>query len=271
MSISGLTRGAAGLLGAAAVSLAGSAWARPLLGQPTPGHIGLQPSGSELAENVAFFHNGVLMPIISIIVLFVMALLAYVCIRFNKEKNPVPARFTHNTPVEVVWTIAPVVILLFIAIFSYKLLFAFHDMPRADLTVKATGVQWYWKYEYPDQQVPEFTSLMLDEQKAAAAGVPHKLAVDNPLVVPVGAVVRVLVTGEDVIHGFGIPAFGFTIDAIPGRLNETWFKAERPGVYYGQCRELCGVDHAFMPIQVNVVSRPEFDRWVLAQGGQPYR
>jgi cytochrome c oxidase subunit 2 len=269
MSISGLTRGALGLLGAMAV--AGSAMAGPLLGQPTPGGIGLQPPASETARSVAFFHNIILMPVITIIVLFVLGLIAYVCIRFNKKANPVPARFTHNTPVEVVWTIAPVIILMGIAVFSYKLLFAFHDQPRADLTVKATGVQWYWKYEYPDQQVPEFTSLMLDEQEARSAGVPHKLAVDNPLVVPVGEVVRILVTGEDVIHAFGVPAFGFVTDAIPGRLNEWWIKADREGVYYGQCRELCGVDHAFMPIQVNVVSRPEFNRWVLAQGGQPYR
>jgi len=271
MSISGLTRGASGLLGAAAVLAAGSAAARPLLGQPTPGRLGLQPAATDVADNVAFFHNAILMPIISIIVLFVLGLIAYVCIRFNKKANPVPARFTHNTPVEVVWTIAPVVILLFIAIFSYKLLFAFHDQPRADLTVKATGVQWYWKYEYPDQEIPEFSSYMLQEEEARAAGAPFKLAVDNPMVIPVGEVVRILVTGEDVIHGFGVPAFGFTTDAIPGRLNEWWIKVEEPGVYYGQCRELCGVDHAFMPIQVNAVSRPEFNRWVLAQGGQPYR
>lgn len=271
MSISGLTRGAAlcGLLGAATAVLAGSAFAaeRDLLGQPTPAGIGLQPPATEVARNVAFFHNAVLMPIITIITLFVLGLMLYVAVRFNKRRNPVPARFTHNTPVEVVWTVAPVVILLFIAIFSYKLLFKFHDMPRADLTVKATGVQWYWKYEYPDQQVAEYTSLMLDEAKAKAAGVPYRLAVDNPMVVPVGAVVRILVTGEDVIHAFGVPAFGFVFDAIPGRVNETWFKAERPGVYYGQCRELCGVDHAYMPIQINVVSRADFARWVTAQGG----
>lgn len=278
MLISGLTRSAArcgGLLGAATLAFAGPAFAgkafarsAPLLGQPTPNGIGLQPAASEVAHNVAFFHNAVLMPVITIIVLFVMGLLGYVMLRFNKESNPVPARFTHNTPVEVVWTIAPVVILLAIAIFSYKLLFAYHDMPRADLTVKATGVQWYWKYEYPDQEVAEFVSVMLPEDEAKAARVPYRLAVDNPMVVPVGAVVRMQITGEDVIHAYALPAFGNKIDAIPGRLNEQWFRAEREGVYYGQCSELCGVDHAFMPIQVNVVSRPEFNRWVLAQGGR---
>jgi cytochrome c oxidase subunit 2 len=230
--------------------------------------MGLQPAGSEVARNVHFFHNAVLMPVITIIVLFVLGLMVYVSVRFNKKANPVPARFTHNTAVEVVWTVAPVIILLFIAIFSYKLLFQFNDTPRADLTVKATGYQWYWGYEYPDQEIAEITSVMLPEAQAKAQGRPFKLAVDNPMVVPQGAVVKVLVTGADVIHSFGIPAFGFTFDAIPGRVNETWFKAERTGIYYGQCRELCGVDHAFMPIQVNVVPRAEFASWVARNGGK---
>jgi cytochrome c oxidase subunit 2 len=279
MRISRLTRGAAGCafggllglagLGAAlAVLGAGDAVAQSLLGQPTPGPTtGLQPAATDVARSVHFFHNAVLMPIITIIVLFVLGLIGYVCIKFNSKANPTPARFTHNTAVEVVWTIAPVVILLFIAIFSYKLLFQFNDAPRADLTVKATGYQWYWGYEYPDQAISEITSTMLTEEQAREAGRPFRLAVDNPMVVPQGAVVKVLITGADVIHAFGVPAFNFVFDAIPGRVNETWFKADRVGTYYGQCRELCGVDHAFMPIEIRVVPRAEFATWVAANGG----
>lgn len=266
----GLLSVAAAGLALAALSAA-PALAQDLLGQPTPGPTtGLQPAATDVARNVHFFHNAILTPIISIIVLFVLGLLAYVAIRFNSKANPVPARFTHNTAVEVVWTVAPVIILLFIAIFSYKLLFQFNDAPRADLTVKATGYQWYWGYEYPDQQISEITSTMLPEEQARAAGRPFKLAVDNPMVVPQGAVVKVLITGADVIHAFGVPAFNFVFDAIPGRVNETWFKADRVGTYYGQCRELCGVDHAFMPIEIRVVPRAEFAAWVTANGGDPF-
>ena len=266
----GLSSAAAAGLALAALSAA-PALAQDLLGQPTPGPTtGLQPAATDVARSVHFFHNAILTPIISIIVLFVLGLLAYVAIRFNSKANPTPARFTHNTAVEVVWTVAPVIILLFIAIFSYKLLFQFNDAPRADLTVKATGYQWYWGYEYPDQQIAEITSTMLPEDQARAAGRPFKLAVDNPMVVPQGAVVKVLITGADVIHAFGVPAFNFVFDAIPGRVNETWFKADRVGTYYGQCRELCGVDHAFMPIEIRVVPRAEFAQWVTAQGGDPF-
>ena len=278
MRMSRLTRGAFGGLlgvlilgGGLAAMSAGGVAAQDLLGQPTPGPtMGLQPPATEVAESVHFFHNGILMPVISIITLFVLGLLAWVCFRYNSKANPTPARFTHNTTVEVVWTIAPVLILLGIAIFSYKLLFQFNDAPRADLTVKATGYQWYWGYEYPDQGIAEITSTMLTEEQAKAAGRPFRLAVDNPMVVPQGAVVKVLITGADVIHAFGVPAFNFVFDAIPGRVNETWFKADRPGIYYGQCRELCGVDHAFMPIQINVVPRAEYVAWVTAQGGDPF-
>ncbi|HEX8569874.1 MAG TPA: cytochrome c oxidase subunit II, partial [Caulobacteraceae bacterium] len=222
---------------------------------------------SPAAAAAAFFHNGVLMPVVTVITLFVLGLILYVCVRFNKRANPVPARFTHNTAVEVVWTVAPVLILLFIAIFSYRLLFTFHDQPKADLTLKVTGYQWYWGFEYPDQGISEITQVMLPEDQARAQGRPFQLAVDNPVVVPQGAVVRVLITGADVIHAFGIPAFGFVFDAIPGRINETWFKADKPGVYYGQCRELCGVDHAFMPFEIRVVPQAEYARWVVANGG----
>lgn len=255
-------------LTAASVSLTTTAvQAQELLGQPTPGGIGLQPAASPLKHDAHFFHNAVLLPIITAISLFVLALLLWVVVRYNKRSNPVPAKFSHNTAIEIVWTVAPVAILMFIAIFSFRLLYAYHDMPKPDLTVKMVGYQWYWGYELPDQGVEEFSSYMLSEEDAKAQGKPYRLAVDNPLVVPVGKTVRVLVTGNDVIHAIAMPAFGLKTDAIPGRINETWFRAEKEGVYYGQCSELCGVDHAFMPLQINVVSQAEWERWVVAQGG----
>jgi cytochrome c oxidase subunit II len=245
-----------------------NALAAPLLGQPTPGAIGFQPAGDAIKRSVIFFHDDVLLPIITAISVFVLFLLLYVCWKFRKEKNPTPSRFTHNTSVEVVWTVAPVLILMFIAIFSFRLLYAYHDMPKPDMTVKVTGNQWYWNYTYPDHGAFTYDSLILPEEKAKAAGKPYRLGVDNPLVVPVGAVVRVLVTGADVIHDFALPAFGLKMDAVPGRVNQTWFKAERTGIYYGQCSELCGVDHAFMPIEIDVVPQAKFNSWVVGHGGK---
>jgi len=251
-----------------AAFVATSARADQLLGQPTPGGYDLQPAGDALKRQVIFFHNDILMPIIVGISLFVLGLLIYVVIRFNKHANPTPAQFTHNTTIEVAWTAAPVLILMFIAIFSFRLLYAYHDMPKPDLTVKVTGNQWYWSYAYPDQGGFNFDSNMLPEDKAKAANVPYRLAVDNPMVVPVGKVVRVLVTGADVIHDFANPAFGLKTDAVPGKVNETWFKAEKAGVYYGQCSELCGTNHAFMPIEIDVVDPAKFNAWVGAHGGK---
>jgi cytochrome c oxidase subunit 2 len=245
-----------------------SALAEDLMGQPTPGAIDLQPGVTPLRHDAIFFHNAILLPIITAITLFVLGLLVWVIVKYNKRANPVPARWSHNTPVEVIWTLVPVLILVFIAIFSFKLLFAYHDMPRPDLTVKATGYQWYWGYEYPDQEVSEFVSNMLPEDEARAKGVPFRLAATEPMVVPVNRTVRVLVTGADVIHAFAVPSFGIITDAIPGRVNETWFKAERVGTYYGNCRELCGVDHAFMPIEVRVVTDAEFAAWVASKNGK---
>lgn len=256
--------GSALLLAAASASAALAAPAE-LLGQPTPGGFGMQPGASPLQHQQAFFHNAVLLPIITVITLFVLGLLLWVVFRFNSRSNPQPARFTHNTTIEVIWTVAPVLILMFIAVFSFRLLFAYHDMPRPDLTVKATGYQWYWGYEYPDQEIGEITSVMLKEDEAQAQNKPYRLAADNPLVVPVNRNVRVLVTGADVIHAFALPAFGLKTDAVPGRVNETWFRAEKVGTYYGQCSELCGVDHAFMPIEIRVVPQAEFDAWVGQQ------
>jgi cytochrome c oxidase subunit 2 len=244
-----------------------SALAEDLVGQPTPGAIDMQPGVTPLKHDAIFFHNAILMPIITAITLFVMALLIWCIVRYNKRSNPVPARWSHNTLVEVTWTLVPVLILVFISIFSFKLLFAYHDMPKPDLTVKATGYQWYWGYEYPDQKIPEFVSNVLPEDQARKKGVPYRLAATQPLVVPVHKTVRVLTTGADVIHAFAVPAFGVIMDAIPGRVNETWFNVEKIGTYYGSCRELCGVDHAFMPIEVRVVSQADFDAWVASKHG----
>ena len=250
-----------------AVFFASPAWARPLMGQPTPGGIGLQPAASPLKHEAHWFHNVLLMPIITGICVLVLGLLIWIAIRYNAKSNPTPAKWSHNTLIEIIWTVVPVMILVGISLFSFRLLFAYHDMPTPDLTVKATGNQWNWAYEYPDQGIAEYISNMLPEDEARAQNVPVRLAADEPIVVPVGKTVRVLVTASDVIHAFALPAFGLKTDAVPGRVNETWFRAERTGVFYGQCSELCGVDHAFMPIQINVVTEAEFAAWVASKGG----
>jgi cytochrome c oxidase subunit 2 len=246
-----------------------SALADDLIGQPTNGSVMMQPGVTPLKHDAIFFHNMILFPLITLITLFVLALLLICIFRFNKRANPVPAKWSHNTPIEVAWTLIPVLILVVIAVFSFKLLFEYHDMPKPYMTVKATGYQWYWGYEYPDQKMPEFISNILPEDKAKAAGVPYKLAATQPLVVPVNQTVQILVTGADVIHAWAVPAFGVIMDAVPGRVNSTWFKVDRIGTYYGSCRELCGVDHAFMPIEVKVVSQADFDAWVLSKKGVP--
>ncbi|HEX9117711.1 MAG TPA: cytochrome c oxidase subunit II [Anaerolineae bacterium] len=242
-----------------------SAFAEDLIGQPTDKAIDMQPGVTPLKHDAIFFHNYILLPIITIITLFVLALLLWCIVRYNKRANPVPAKWSHNTPLEILWTLVPVLILVVIAVFSFKLLFEYHDMPKPYMTVKATGYQWYWGYEYPDQKIPEYVSNVLPEDKAKAAGKPYRLAATEPLVVPVNQTVQVLVTGADVIHAFAVPAFGVIMDAVPGRVNSTWFKVDRVGTYYGSCRELCGVDHAFMPIEVKVVTQPEFDAWVASK------
>ncbi|MBX7249238.1 MAG: cytochrome c oxidase subunit II, partial [Caulobacteraceae bacterium] len=257
----------AGLAALGVAMFSAKAWAEDLVGQPTPGGIDLQPAASPLKQDAIAFHNHILLPIIVGISLFVLALLLWVIIRYNKRANPVPARWSHNTPIEIIWTVVPVLILVFISIFSFRLLYAYHDIPRTDVTVKVTGNQWNWSYAYPDQGIEDYTSNMLDEASARAAGKPYRLAADEPMVVPVNRVVRLLITGADVIHSVGVPAFGLKTDAIPGRVNETWFKADREGVFYGQCSELCGVDHAFMPLEIRVVSDAEFARWVASKGG----
>ena len=257
---------AAGIAGGALAAFATAAGAaEELVGQPTDGAINFQPGVTPLRDDAIFFHNYILLPITVAISLLVLGLLLYCVVRFNKRANPVPAKWSHNTPIEVIWTLVPVLILVFIAIFSFRLLFEYHDMPKPYMTIKATGYQWYWGYEYPDKKIPEFVSNILPEDKAKAKGVPYRLAATEPLVVPVNQVVRVLVTGADVIHAFAVPSFGIITDAVPGRVNETWFKVDRTGTFYGQCRELCGIDHAFMPIEVKVVTQPEFDAWVASK------
>jgi cytochrome c oxidase subunit II len=237
----------------AAVLACGTAFAE--LGQPAPWEYKLQESGSEVMDHITSFHN-ILLWIITIITLFVLALLVVIVVKFNAKANPVPSRTTHNTLIEVVWTLGPVLILAGIVIPSFKLLFEELNVPKADITIKATGKQWYWSYAYPDNGKFEFDSLMAQDKQ------PRLLGVDNEMVVPVNKIVRVQTTGADVIHSFAVPSFGIKIDAIPGRLNETWFKATKVGMYYGQCSELCGKDHAFMPIAVRVVNDQEFAAWV---------
>lgn len=265
----GMRRMLAGACAAAAtMAFTGQALADELLGQPTPDAIHLQQAASPLKHHAVAFHDFVLLPIITIITLFVLGLLVWIIVRYNKKANPIPAKFSHNTLIEIIWTVVPVLILMVIAIFSFRLLFAYNDMPKPYMTVKATGYQWYWGYEYPDQEIPEVISNMLTEEQLKARGLPHslyRLAATEPMIVPVNQVVRVQVTAADVIHAFALPAFGLKTDAIPGRLNETWFKAEKVGTYYGQCSELCGIDHAFMPIEIKVVSQAEFDAWVKAK------
>jgi cytochrome c oxidase subunit 2 len=240
-------------------ALAGGGIALAGLGQPSPWQLGLQQSAAPTMDDIVWFHN-LLLYIIIAITLFVLALLLIVIVKFNARSNPVPSKTTHNTLLEVLWTIIPVVILVVIAIPSFRILFVQLNLPPADVTVKATGKQWYWSYSYPDAKF-EFDSLMLKENERKPDQ-PRLLAVDNEMVVPVNKVVRVQVIGADVIHAFAVPSFGIKIDAIPGRLNETWFKATREGVFYGQCSELCGKDHAFMPIAVRVVSEQAYTAWV---------
>ncbi|QOZ31089.1 MULTISPECIES: cytochrome c oxidase subunit II [Bradyrhizobium] len=254
MSIGRLGRQLLGLAVAGVASVAaGSAFAE--MGQPAPWEHTLQEAATPVMENIIWFHNFLLV-LITVITLFVLALLVIVVVKFNARANPVPSRTTHNTLIEVAWTLIPVLILVGIAVPSFRLLFLELDVPKPDLTVKVTGKQWYWSYAYPDNGKFEFDSL-LDKDKQ-----PRLLGVDNEMVVPVNKVVRIQTTGADVIHSFAVPAFGVKIDSVPGRLNESWFKATKTGVFYGQCSELCGKDHAFMPIAVRVVSDQEFATWV---------
>lgn len=282
--MAGLTLRSFGIALGAALALA-PGLALAASGQPAPGEISLQGSVTPIMDSIHAFHDGILLWIEVGISLLVLVLLAIVVLRFNARANPVPWRFTHNTLLEVVWTALPVIILVIIAIPSFAVLtdqltmpdgvrkylgsnifsFGTVEVPAPALTIKATGNQWYWTYEYVDQGKSFDSNILSEKDRLAQTPVqPRLLAVDNMLVVPVNATVRVEVTGADVIHAFAVPAFGIIMDAVPGRLNETWFNARKEGVYYGQCRELCGKDHAFMPIAVRVVPQDQFDTWMKA-------
>jgi cytochrome c oxidase subunit 2 len=259
----------AGLAGLAAVALNVAPASAEVFGQSVDGQVGLQNAVTPVAHSIHDFYN-LVTTIIIVITLFVLGLLVYVMYRFSESRNPTPSRVTHNTLIEVLWTVLPIIILVIIAVPSFKLLNLQYAYPKADLTIKATGYQWYWSHQYPDQGGFSFDSYMLDDDdrnELIEKGIdaPRNLAVDNEVVVPVNKVVHVLVTAEDVLHNWTIPAFGSKTDAVPGRLTATWFKAEREGVFYGQCSELCGINHAFMPIAVRVVSEDTFNKWVEAR------
>lgn len=258
-----------GLLLAAVVSalalLAGPAAAA----QPEPWGMSFQDSATEIMSHIQWFETFTLI-IITVIVLFVAGLLVYVSWRFSEKRNPIPSKTTHHFMLEVAWTVVPIIILVVIAVPSFRLLFEEATIPPSDMTIKVTGYQWYWGYEYPDNGEFDFLQIMLSDAErlemmettgGTESDYPRLLAVDNAVVVPVDATVRLQITAADVLHAFAMPAFGVKMDAVPGRLNESWFRAEREGMYYGQCSELCGTDHAFMPIAIQVVAQDQFDAW----------
>jgi cytochrome c oxidase subunit 2 len=246
----GLAAGVGGLL------LAGASYAAP-----QPWEMGFQPAASPVMQRIEAFNNGVSI-IMVLVCLLVFGLLCWIIIRYNHRSNPVPGKTSHNTLLEVLWTIVPVIILVAIAIPSFKLLYYEADIPKPDLTIRAIGKQWFWTYQYPGNGNFQFDSLGLSDADALKRGEPRLLGVDNVVVVPVNKVVKVQTTGADVIHSWAVPAFGVKMDAIPGRLNETWFKATAEGTYYGECSELCGARHAYMPIEVRVVSEDAFNAWL---------
>ena len=254
--LSGL--GLSGLLGNAAV-----AQALETVGKPVDGMMGFQPAVTEMARDLQSLDHMINI-IIIVITLFVTALLLFAAWRFRASANPVPQTFTHNSPLEVAWTIVPIVILVFIGAFSLPVLFKSQEIPVADITIKATGNQWYWSYEYVDEDVA-FDGIMLEREELAAAGYAdsdYLLATDTAVVIPVGKTIVVQVTAADVIHSWKVPAFGVMQDGVPGRLAQLWFKAEREGIYFGQCSEVCGKNHAYMPITVKVVSQEAYDAWL---------
>ena len=229
--------------------------------EPKDWQLGFQKAGSGHMEDIVWFHDYMLLPIITGITVFVLFLVIYACVRFRASRNPVASTTTHNTFIEVIWTLVPCLILIVIAVPSFKVLYEQDEIPPADVTIKAVGYQWYWGYEYPDENII-FDSYMI-EDKDLQPGQPRLLTVDNEIFVPVNKVVKVLITANDVLHAWALPSFGVKRDAVPGRINETWFKADRTGTFYGQCSELCGVKHAFMPITVNVVSQDEYNNWLI--------
>ncbi|HNB27642.1 MAG TPA: cytochrome c oxidase subunit II [Alphaproteobacteria bacterium] len=249
-----------GLLALAALPAAAQ---DPVLGAPHDKGIGLQAPATDLAKDLDFVHNDILMPIITVITLFVMALLLIVIFRFNEKRNPVPSKTAHNTLLEVVWTVVPALILVFIAVFSFPLLYKQLDVQaqNPELTIRAIGHQWYWSYEYPDNGNFTFEARYVPKDQIQAGQV-YLLDTDNEVVLPVNTNIRIQVTAADVIHSWTVPSFGVKHDGVPGKVNESWFNINEPGIYYGQCSELCGVQHAYMPIKVHAVSKEEFQAWV---------
>lgn len=242
----------------------------PAVGMPLPGEYTITEQVTKTGEQARWMHDVLLVPVITVISVFVLLLMLYAMWRFRRAANPVPSKTSHNTFIEIIWTVVPVIILLGIAVPSIGLIAEqYKPAPKDALTVKVTGYQWYWGYAYPDQGIPEFVSNMLPPEKALANGEPYLLGADNRLVLPVGRPVKLILTGADVIHSFAVPSLWVKMDAVPGRLNEKSFTIEKPGVYYGQCSELCGARHGFMPIAIEALPPAEFEQWVRSQGGDP--
>lgn len=254
----------AAFMGAAFIS----APAFAVLGQPVPGAIDLQESGSPMKTRMIDFHGTLLMPIITIISFFVLALLIIVIVRFNEKVNPVPSKTTHNTLLEILWTLVPVVILSVMVIPSMKMLYYVDRTTESEMTLKVIGNQWYWSYEYPDDGGISFASNIVKDKDGNFAGNPRLLETDNPVVLPIDTNIKILTAASDVIHSWGIPSLGVKMDAVPGRINETWVRIDKEGTYYGQCSQLCGQNHAYMPIEIKAVSKEDFVNWVHSQKGK---
>jgi cytochrome c oxidase subunit 2 len=240
------------LIGLSPMTLAGE-------GVPTPWQIGFQKAASPVMREITHVHN-LLLLIIFAIAIFVIVLILFACWRFRASKNPIPSTVSHNITLEIIWTLIPCLILIVIAIPSFRLLYYMDKIPKADMTVKVVGHQWYWSYEYPDHGSFSFDSYMIPDHELQP-GQPRLLAVDNPVVVPVGKVIRIIATSDDVIHSWAVPSLGVKKDTVPGRNNETWFQVDKEGMYYGQCSELCGPKHGFMPIAVKAISEEAFNEW----------
>jgi cytochrome c oxidase subunit II len=250
---------------AAAVMFAPAALAE----QAEDWQFGMQPGVTPVRDHIDFLHDDILLPIIAVITVFVLGLLLYTIVRFNVRRHPTPSQTTHNTLIEVIWTTVPILILLVIFIPSIKLLYYNDRTQHADMTLKVTGHQWYWSYEYPDQGDVSFDSTMIPEEDQVKRGLPRLLEVDNPVVLPVGATVRILVSGTDVIHSWFVPAAGVQEYAVVGRTNESWMRVDKPGTYYGQCNQICGLNHPFMPIEIKAVDKDEFGKWLACQKKPP--
>lgn len=270
LSLVAILSGVLALAAYAHPAFAGAAEGLEIIGQPENWAFGFQPHASPIKEQMEAFHNHLLVPLITATSLLVLVLLIWVVVRYNRHVNPTPSRTTHNTMLEIVWTVIPVVILVLMVVPSMKLLYNADRTQNAEMTLNIKGYQWYWGYEYPDHGGVNFLANLVSEEdlKKNNDPRPRLLATDNPIVLPVDTNIRLLITAADVLHAFAVPAFGVKLDAVPGHTNETWVRIEKEGTYYGQCSELCGANHAFMPIEVNAVSKERFAQWIHAQGGK---